>query len=218
MTRPHPGAIRVAPEPSPYARQSRAGISRGAESGKANMACLPAWPAPARSCRENSSSGLILNRGVGGGLDSAFYNCGMPYNAPRSTTRLLLAGLLALALPAALIAGKTFVKPTANSAINYPAHDFHRDEKVAIAADPYDNVGEGKDLFHQFRRTRLSADLFYRDERWRPARLDRQYAHHADYRPSIRSSRRSTPTTCTGGYRTPKPRPAQTILCRFLIR
>ncbi len=68
----------------------------------------------------------------------------MPYNSPRSTTRLLLAALLALALPAALIAGKTFVKPTANSAINYPAHDFHRDEKVAIAADPYDNVEKAK--------------------------------------------------------------------------
>ncbi|HET6177821.1 MAG TPA: hypothetical protein VFE61_12860 [Candidatus Sulfotelmatobacter sp.] len=26
----------------------------------------------------------------------------------------------------------------AKTAINYPAHDFHRDEKVAFAADPYD--------------------------------------------------------------------------------
>lgn len=33
---------------------------------------------------------------------------------------------------------KNFVKPVARAAINYPAHDFHRDEKVAIAADPYD--------------------------------------------------------------------------------
>src|SRR5579863_9484910 len=37
-----------------------------------------------------------------------------------------------------LLASKTFVKPAARAAINYPAHDFHRDEKVAIAADPYD--------------------------------------------------------------------------------
>ncbi len=37
-----------------------------------------------------------------------------------------------------LLASKNFVKPVAKTAINYPAHDFHRDEKVAIAADPYD--------------------------------------------------------------------------------
>jgi hypothetical protein len=35
-------------------------------------------------------------------------------------------------------ASKNFVKPVAKTAINYPAHDFHRDEKTAIAADPYD--------------------------------------------------------------------------------
>jgi hypothetical protein len=52
---------------------------------------------------------------------------------------LCIAGLA----PAAL-AGKNFVKPTAKSAINYPAHDFHRDEQVAIAADPYDNPEKGK--------------------------------------------------------------------------
>lgn len=37
-------------------------------------------------------------------------------------------------------AAKNFVKPVAKSAINYPAHDFHRDEKVSIAADPYDST------------------------------------------------------------------------------
>lgn len=42
-----------------------------------------------------------------------------------------------LFLPA-LLDAKNFVKPVAKTAINYPAHDFHRDEKVAIAADPYD--------------------------------------------------------------------------------
>lgn len=35
-------------------------------------------------------------------------------------------------------ASKNFVKPVAKTAINYPAHDFHRDENVAFAADPYD--------------------------------------------------------------------------------
>src|ERR1700758_5404642 len=38
----------------------------------------------------------------------------------------------------ALLASKNFVRPVARAAINYPAHDFHHDEKVAIAADPYD--------------------------------------------------------------------------------
>jgi len=52
--------------------------------------------------------------------------------------------VFALALPLALIASKTFVKPVAKSAINYPAHDFHRDEKVSIAADPYDNAEKAK--------------------------------------------------------------------------
>jgi hypothetical protein len=43
----------------------------------------------------------------------------------------------AASLPVLLLA-KNFVKPAAKSAINYPAHDFHRDEQVAFAADPYD--------------------------------------------------------------------------------
>ena len=47
-------------------------------------------------------------------------------------------------LPATLVAGKNFVKPVARTAINYPAHDFHRDEQVAIAADPYDTPEKAK--------------------------------------------------------------------------
>jgi hypothetical protein len=42
------------------------------------------------------------------------------------------------------MAGKNFVKPVARTAINYPAHDFHRDSKVAIAADPYDTPEKSK--------------------------------------------------------------------------
>jgi hypothetical protein len=53
---------------------------------------------------------------------------------------LTLCGLL---LPV-LMASKTFVKPAAQSAINYPAHDFHRDDKLAIAADPYDTAEKAK--------------------------------------------------------------------------
>jgi len=50
---------------------------------------------------------------------------------------------VALVLPF-LLASKNFVKPVAKTAINYPAHDFHRDEKAAIAADPYDTAEKAK--------------------------------------------------------------------------
>lgn len=54
----------------------------------------------------------------------------------------LAVGLCFVALSA--FAGKTFQKPVAKNAINYPAHDFHRDENVAFAADPYDNTEKAK--------------------------------------------------------------------------
>jgi hypothetical protein len=44
----------------------------------------------------------------------------------------------------ALLASKNFVKPEAKAAFNYPAHDIHRDEKVSIGADPYDNAEKAK--------------------------------------------------------------------------
>lgn len=50
----------------------------------------------------------------------------------------------ALFLPLVLIAAKNFEKPVARPAINYPAHDFHRDEKVAVAVDPYDTAEKRK--------------------------------------------------------------------------
>ena len=56
----------------------------------------------------------------------------------RFTCRSVVTALcVALFLPV-LLASKNFVKPVAKTATNYPAHDFHRDEKAAIAADPYD--------------------------------------------------------------------------------
>jgi hypothetical protein len=39
---------------------------------------------------------------------------------------------------------KTFVKPVAQPAKSYPAHDDHPDEKVAFAADPYDTAEKAK--------------------------------------------------------------------------
>src|ERR1700752_218505 len=55
-----------------------------------------------------------------------------------------IVAITSLLLPVVVTAGKTFVKPVAKTAINYPAHDFHRDEKAAIAADPYDNPEKAK--------------------------------------------------------------------------
>lgn len=62
----------------------------------------------------------------------------------RSSSRRLVVAASACILVPLLVASKTFVKPVAKAAINYPAHDFHRDEKVSIAADPYDNAEKAK--------------------------------------------------------------------------
>ena len=63
---------------------------------------------------------------------------------PQCSYRCVILSLAAaLSLPA-LLAAKNFVKPTARAAINYPAHDFHRDQQVAIAADPYDTPEKEK--------------------------------------------------------------------------
>jgi len=58
--------------------------------------------------------------------------------------RRFAVALLTLFIPVAVLAGKNFVKPVAKTAFNYPAHDLHRDEKVSIAADPYDNPEKAK--------------------------------------------------------------------------
>ncbi len=61
-------------------------------------------------------------------------------NAPR---RVLFV-LFAVAGFAVFLAAKDFVKPVAQPAKTYPAHDDHPDEKVAIAADPYDTPDKAK--------------------------------------------------------------------------
>ena len=57
---------------------------------------------------------------------------------PAQKARLLriLVAACAVTLPSATLSAKDFVKPTAQPAKTYPAHDDHPDEKVAIAADP----------------------------------------------------------------------------------
>jgi hypothetical protein len=60
------------------------------------------------------------------------------------TRRFVIPALCAVFLLPVLLAAKNFEKPVARPAINYPAHDFHRDEKVGVAADPYDTVEKRK--------------------------------------------------------------------------
>ena len=73
----------------------------------------------------------------------------MPFKSSGSLSRIgYRFGVLALSAglfcPVLLVASKNFVKPVARTAINYPAHDFHRDSKVGIAADPYDTAEKAK--------------------------------------------------------------------------
>ena len=49
------------------------------------------------------------------------------------------------------VAAKDFVKPAAQPAKTYPAHDEHPSEKVAIAADPYDTPERTKIFSVDFR-------------------------------------------------------------------
>jgi hypothetical protein len=64
----------------------------------------------------------------------------------QKTSRLTALFLTALCLSTVGLAAKDFVKPTAQAAKTYPAHDEHPLEKVAIAADPYDTP-EKADIF-----------------------------------------------------------------------
>ena len=58
--------------------------------------------------------------------------------------RRILVIACAIAGFAVCLAAKDFMKPAAQPAKTYPAHDDHSDEKVAIAADPYDTPDKAK--------------------------------------------------------------------------
>jgi hypothetical protein len=58
-------------------------------------------------------------------------------------SRVLVISCAVLAF-ALCLAAKDFVKPATQPAKTYPAHDDHTDEKVAIAADPYDTAEKAK--------------------------------------------------------------------------
>jgi len=63
-------------------------------------------------------------------------------------TPIVLCAIAAFALS---LTAKDFVKPAARPAKTYPAHDDHADEKVAIAADPYDTPDKAKIFSVNFR-------------------------------------------------------------------
>ena len=74
----------------------------------------------------------------------AFYNWAMRALSSRFTVCSIVLLLGVGVFAPVVLASKSFVKPEAKAAINYPAHDFHRDEKAAIAADPYDTPEKAK--------------------------------------------------------------------------
>jgi hypothetical protein len=58
-------------------------------------------------------------------------------------SRLLVVSCVVAAF-ALCLAAKNFVKPAAQPAKTYAAHDDHTDERVAIGADPYDTADKAK--------------------------------------------------------------------------
>lgn len=67
-----------------------------------------------------------------------------PRFTPRSLASLPCAALLVSMFFPGTLSAKSFVKPVAQAAFNYPAHDLHRDAKVTIAADPYNTPEKAK--------------------------------------------------------------------------
>lgn len=77
----------------------------------------------------------------------------------RSIRRLAIVGLCTGLLPVFLLA-KSFVKPVAQPAKTYAAHDDHTDEKVAIGADPYDTPEKEKIFSPEFQENGLLPVFF----------------------------------------------------------
>ncbi len=67
----------------------------------------------------------------------------MPRSREKNCCRLLIL-ISVVAAFALSLAAKDFVKPIARPAKTYPAHDDHTNDKVAIAADPYDTPEKAK--------------------------------------------------------------------------
>jgi len=58
----------------------------------------------------------------------------------KRTSHLAVLFLIIAGAATTGMGAKSFVKPVAQAANTYPAHDEHPEEKVAIAADPYDTT------------------------------------------------------------------------------
>jgi len=71
--------------------------------------------------------------------------------APKPASRYALVVTCAIATATISLAAKDFVKPAARPAKTYPAHDYHPEENVAIAADPYDTAEKAKAFSVNFR-------------------------------------------------------------------
>jgi len=71
--------------------------------------------------------------------------------APKPGFFRVLFVLFLIAPFALCLAAKDFVKPAAQPAKTYPAHDDHATDKVAIAADPYDTADKAKIFSINFR-------------------------------------------------------------------
>jgi len=65
-------------------------------------------------------------------------------------TRVLIV-CCAIVASALSLAAKDFIKPAARPAKTYPTHDEHPEDKVAIAADPYDTPDKAKIFSVNFR-------------------------------------------------------------------
>ncbi len=68
--------------------------------------------------------------------------------------------LIALSISTVGRAGKNFVKPLAQAAKTYPAHDEHPTEMVTIAADPYDKPEKASIFSVNFREHGLLPVFF----------------------------------------------------------
>src|SRR4051812_22274726 len=111
------------------------------------MARSPIARRPVRRCREDTFGCVYSNRmnrasnGSGTHLHSGL-------TALMGKALFFFLVLLAVTLPCALPAkDKVYVAPRAFHAKTYPAHETHDNEKVTIAADPYDMPDKTANVF-----------------------------------------------------------------------
>lgn len=108
-------------------------------------------PQPNQATTVNPSAAPAARRRVqayapnqGQELASAPERGGRPYNRKMQPLTRVLVVSCAVSAFAVCLAAKDFMKPAAQPAKTYAAHDDHTDEKVAIAADPYDTPDKAK--------------------------------------------------------------------------